>query len=613
MNTERIVRLWNQLKQRRIIQIFTGYLAAGWVALEVADQLVGQGIVPDLAYPLMIVAVAAGIPASLIIGWFHGEKGDQKASKLEVGLLVLILLGGVGAGAAVVEAHTKESLSEASAMDLRRIAVLYMEDLSSDNELQHVSDGLTEALIDELSGVSGLEVVSKNGTAQYRGTDVSRDSIARALEAGTLVAGSVEPEGNQLRATLRLIDGESGTDFERTSLTWPVEDLLNARQELATEAAALLRQWLGEEVEVRERRRETESTTAWTLVQRAERFRKDAETRFEQGDRDGALSAFARSDSILAQAADQDTSWVEPVRLMGWNDYRRSRIAFAAQEAEETVARVDQAIAHADRALERESNHAKALELRGTARYWKSIIPLTTDPELKRNLFEDARVDLERAVQLDPSLARAHATLSHLYWGEDLAETVLTARRAYQADAYLRDIDLVLWRLFLSSHDLGQFQQARRWCDEGTRRFPESFWFTQCRLLMLTTPGTEPDIERAWELRARLDSLGAPELYRLWGEILVGGVIGRAGMPDSANRVFLEVRDETRPEIDPSQELVGYEAGMRAILGQEDQAIDLLQRYLAANPGHTFQQGQQRSWWWRELEDHPEFDQLIER
>lgn len=613
MNTERIVQFWKQLKQRRIIQIFTGYLAAAWVALEVADQLVGQAILPDVAYPLTIVAVAAGIPASLIIGWYHGEKGDQKASRLEIALLFVVLLGGVGVGAAVVEAHTKESLSEASAMDLRTIAVLYLEDLSSDNELQHVADGLTEALIDELSGVSGLQVVSKNGTARYRGTDVSRDSIARALGAGTLVAGSIEPEGDQLRTTLRLIDGESGTDFERTSLTWPLGEVLDARQELATNAATLLRRWLGEEVEVRERRRETESTTAWTLVQRAERFRKDAETRLEQGDRDGALSAFARSDSILAQAADQDTSWVEPIRLMGWNDYRRSRIAFTAREAEETVERVDQAIAHGDHALEIESNHAQALELRGTARYWKSIIPLTTDPELKRNLFEDARVDLERAVQLDPSLARAYATLSHLYWGEDLAETVLTARRAYQQDAYLRDIDLVLWRLAVSSYDLGQFQQARRWCDEGTRRFPESFWFTQCRLLMLTTPGTEPDVERAWALRARLDSLGAPEFYRLLGEILVGGVIGRAGMPDSANRVFLEVRDKIRPEIDPSQELVGTEAGMRALIGQEDQAIDLLQRYLAANPSHTFEEGKRAAWWWRELEGHPEFEQLIER
>ncbi|MCH8145375.1 MAG: protein kinase, partial [Gemmatimonadetes bacterium] len=84
------------------------------------------------------------------------------------------------------------------------IAVLYFQDLSPDGSLEHVAAGFTEGLIDKLARVPGLRVVSRNGVAPYRDADVSRDSIARALQVGSLIAGSASIVGGTVFAMDRV-------------------------------------------------------------------------------------------------------------------------------------------------------------------------------------------------------------------------------------------------------------------------------------------------------------------------------------------------------------------------------------------------------------------------
>src|SRR6266705_5103944 len=85
----------------------------------------------------------------------------------------------------------------AGGLDPRHLAVLYFEDLSAGKKLGYVADGLTEALIDALSQVPALTIISKNGVASYRTPEVAPDSVARALSVGTLVRGDVEETGNR--------------------------------------------------------------------------------------------------------------------------------------------------------------------------------------------------------------------------------------------------------------------------------------------------------------------------------------------------------------------------------------------------------------------------------
>src|SRR5207244_13074598 len=100
--------------------------------------------------------------------------------------------------------------------------------------------------IAELSRIQPLIVTSRNGVAQFRQASIAPDSIARALDAGTLVQGAVNDVGGRVRVSVRLIDGASGADYKRASFEQPAGDLLLARDSLAGRAAGWLRQRVGE-------------------------------------------------------------------------------------------------------------------------------------------------------------------------------------------------------------------------------------------------------------------------------------------------------------------------------------------------------------------------------
>src|SRR5439155_19450659 len=123
--------------------------------------------------------------------------------------------------------------------------------------------------------VDGWRVASARRVAPYRVTTVADDSIASALKVGLLVRGSVEPQGNDLKVSVKLVHGQSGADFKRESFRVAAGDFLKARDSLAKSVADILRDRLGNEVRLRELRSGTRSAEAWALVQRVENAKKD--------------------------------------------------------------------------------------------------------------------------------------------------------------------------------------------------------------------------------------------------------------------------------------------------------------------------------------------------
>ncbi|HYT82406.1 MAG TPA: hypothetical protein VEK86_03080, partial [Gemmatimonadales bacterium] len=530
------------------------------------------------------IGLAGGALVLAVVGWLAWRRWDGAARRAAA--------GGV------------------TGLDPRHVAVLYFADESRRRSLGYLADGLTESLIDQLRQVPTLTVISRNGVRPYQSPDFPADSVARALGAGTIVRGSVDAAGDRYRVSVRLIDGASGADFNRASFEQPAGALLAIRDSLAQRVAEFLRERLGAELRLREERSSTRSTEAWSLLQQGERARKDAEARLQADDVDGTFAGLARADSLLALAEAADPRWVEPVVQRGLIAHRWARLAGDRKRAAQLLG---EALGHAERALRLSPGEPRALELRGTVRYTSYLAELSSDPAEQARLLTAARQDLETATRADPTLAGAFSTLSHLYYQtEDVPAAVLAARRAYEEDAYLTAANDVLWRLFIGSYDLEQFSQATRWCDEGSRRFPRYYRFTECRLLLMTTDATEPDPARAWRLYALLDSLTPPpvkaaELHR--GKMIVGAILARARLADSARHVLVAARGDER--VDPQQELLFLEAFGRTLLGERAEAIELLKRYVAANPGHMFKKGGDISWWWRDLRSDPRFVPLL--
>ncbi|HKP29710.1 MAG TPA: serine/threonine-protein kinase [Gemmatimonadales bacterium] len=497
----------------------------------------------------------------------------------------------------------------------RKIAVLYFTLPGADSTLNPVADGLTEALIRSLKDAK-LDVISRNGVAPYRDTEVTTDSIARALQVGTLIQGSIVPEGaDRVRVTTWLTDAFGNDLGRRTNFVISRDSLVAAEDAVASAVSQKLREQLGLEFQLVESQARTSNTAAWTLLQRAEKLRKDAE-HVPDSDPAAGEHLLGEADSLLALAAGADSRWIDPVIARGEVALRRAQLT---AEKSERARLVSTGMRFALAAREIDGTSAKALALRGTSKYAEWRLALTADQSARAALLKDAETDLQNAVTSDPTLAAAYATLSFIqHEKKDVFTALIMARNAYNADAYLGNSEVILYRLFWAAYNTEQFAEASKWCDEAGRRFPSNHEFTACRLWLMLAPDAKPEGAEAWKVAARMDSL-SPAAARGFNarlaQILVAGVIGKrtAGglspLADSARRMLSRAR--TDGGEDPTHELRGYEAVMRAQMGDVDEAIALLKEYVAANPDHSFTVGGNIHWWWRDLRNSPGFQALL--
>jgi serine/threonine-protein kinase len=506
---------------------------------------------------------------------------------------------------------------DAGGLDPKTVAVLYLEDASSDGSLGHVTDGITEGLIDQLGSVEDLRVVSRNGVAAWRGSTAPYDSIGRALQAGSIIVGSVGIRGSNLDVSVRLVDGNTGADLGRgsgASFQMPAGDLLAARDSAIGLVGELLRQRIGNQVRMRETQAGTRNVQAWTMAQRGMRAREAAAGATDSA---GAAALLGEADSLLRLAASADGDWLEPVIQRGWVALARARL----ERGPSAAPSYDSAIALAESVLRKEPRNLKALELRGTARFRYYEATITDNQTAWRRLLDGAKEDLEAVVGANSRIAGAQLTLSVLYYYfDDVRSALLAAQRAYEADYYLEQADEIIYRIFFGSIDLADYGTADRWCRRGTARFPEDPRFVICQLFLQVTPDFPPDVARDWQLVARVDTLVAPPVdtlraafARAQARVLMGGVLARADQADSARAVWTRTRQLATSAVDPGREISALEAYTRTLAGDMDEAIDLLKQAVIANPGHDFANTAGRYWWWARLREHPRWGEVSGR
>ncbi len=613
------MNILHELKERRLAQYAAAYAATGWVALEVIDQLVGNEILPALTYPVALTLFICGIPGVLIVTWFHGARGDQKAPAVEKLLLTSVALIALGVSGYVIQRDVAARAAEAAPLenldpteDPRRVAVLYFEGRGAPEGGDFLAAGLTESLIDELSSVDVLSVVSRNGSAMFRGRPAPADSIGRTLQVGTLVEGTVTETAERVRVDVSLVRAATGKQFASTRLERPRAELLELQDDLAAEVALFLREELGAEIHVIAEQAETDDVEAWELYHRAEDLAEGVTALTVEENLQAAARQLDEADSLLARAERRDPDWVRPPTQRGWLAYRRSRLGGLDRS---NLDLIQGGMVHAQRALALDPQNPDALELRATLQYWRYLLNLVEEPGQAPRLFAAAEADFEASVAANPAQASAWTSLAHLRLNKgETAAAKLAALRAYETDPYLRNANLTLWRLFSASLDLGDGVEAASWCREGLRRFPDDFRFRECQVQLYALPGQTPDIDHAWQVcdeLVQLSPLGRRAFDEKRCQVFVGMALVRAGLADSARAVLLRAR--AGPELDPVRELSNFEAMARSWLGDMDEAFELLAEFLAANPAQAESIGQEDSWWTEDLRADPRFQTLLKR
>lgn len=629
--------LFSELSRRRILHVAVVYWVVAWVVMEVSSVVVPALTLPPWTLTLVVVLAALGFPVAMVLAWAFDvtprgverargagadagpEAGFEVGPVLRTVLVVLVLAVSAVAGwaswelwlgpearrmgVAAAGGRAEGSGSEArEAYPPTRVAVLYFDDHSPGRELEHVAAGFTEALLHELSAVEALDVVSRNGVKAYRDAEVPVDSIVRALRVGTLIEGSIERSGERLVVTAQLVDAASGTHIVSERVEGRGDDVLEIRDALVERVGRALLRELGEEIRVGTLRAETESAEAWRLYHRAEELAREADELRYGGDTATVRRLYAGADSLLGVAEEADPDWVAPPVTRGWIQERAARVGRGSVMALDAE-RLRAGIRLADEALAREPGNAKALELRGSLRYYLSRV--LGGPEAEE-LVDAAEEDLRGAVTEDPERARAWAVLADLLRSTGrLAEARVAVERGFAADAYLsndRDLHFLLAHLAL---ELENFREAEELAGKVAELYPGDPRVSALELIILASSGdTRAEADTAWRLvravEAKLFPSGWPQ-----GDLQVAPILARAGMGDSARAVIRRARAGA-PES-PFTDY--YEAYARLVLGEEAKALRLLESYLSARPERRSYTAQE--WWWRPLRDEPAFRALV--
>jgi TolB-like protein/DNA-binding winged helix-turn-helix (wHTH) protein len=136
-------------------------------------------------------------------------------------------------------------LRRGASQRIQSLAVLPLQNLSGDPTQEYFSDGMTDALIADLSQIGSLKVISRTSTMRYKKTDRSLPAIARELNVDGIVEGTVQRFGDHVRITAQLIHGPSDKHLWANSYERDIHDVFalerDLTQEIAREIQAQLR------------------------------------------------------------------------------------------------------------------------------------------------------------------------------------------------------------------------------------------------------------------------------------------------------------------------------------------------------------------------------------
>jgi len=218
-----------RLKQRKLVQWALAYTAAAFALIQVLDIVGNRFGWPESVIRTAIVALAVGFFVTLVLAWYHGERGAQRISGVELMILAFLLTIGGGllwrvqgahesaagnvsqaepaATAAKTAAHPAGDSKEANE---KSIAVLPLLGRGGDSKDDYLGDGISEEVLNALSKLPGLNVIGRASSFQFRGDSIDAGKIGHALHVRNLLAGTVQRAGDDLRITVELIDTATG-------------------------------------------------------------------------------------------------------------------------------------------------------------------------------------------------------------------------------------------------------------------------------------------------------------------------------------------------------------------------------------------------------------------
>jgi TolB-like protein len=379
------------------------------------------------------------------------------------------------------------------------IAVLPFVNMSGDKDQEYFSDGLTEELLNSLAAINALQVAARTSAFSFKGKDTDIGTIARKLNVGAVLEGSVRRSAHTVRVTAQLIDAVTGFHLWSKTYDRDLGDVLKLQTEIATAVADALKVTLLADTATRIELGGTRNPAAFDAYLHASKA----------GDAGGA------KDYLNAAAAYTDAIRLDPNYALAFAGRSFVQSLYASQNASRPLVRqyFDKALADARQAITLAPNLAEghlalgfylangALDLNQALGEFErarelghgaaNILRVSALFAIMTGRTEAGLADLRRAVTLDPLSALTHHLLG---FGLYLAHRYEEARAA-NAEAISLDPELLRAYEFrgLTDYQLGDLEDARVTCEARP-----NFWGTQwCLALAYQKLGRQADAQAA--------------------------------------------------------------------------------------------------------------------
>jgi TolB-like protein/Tfp pilus assembly protein PilF len=245
--------IWNRLRRRKVVQWTLAYAAGAWGLLQGLQFVVDAFEWPNRVLKLGTVAALLGLPLVVALAWFRGERGYQRATRAELTVVTLLFLLGGGifwyyqhtavAPEAQVDAPaaTPSPMTPAAFPNDRSIAVLPFVNMSSDEEQEYFSDGISEELLNLLAQIPELRVIARSSSFSFKDKQADIAEIASKLNVAHVLEGSVRRSGDTLRITAQLIRAADSSHLWAQTYDRPMTDVFKLQDEIAAAVVEQLR------------------------------------------------------------------------------------------------------------------------------------------------------------------------------------------------------------------------------------------------------------------------------------------------------------------------------------------------------------------------------------
>jgi TolB-like protein/Tfp pilus assembly protein PilF len=247
------VSLFSELRRRNVYRVAAAYAVVAWLIVQVVETVFPAFGFDDATTRYTVIALIIGFFPAVVLAWafeFSPEglrlernrapgapetpRMHRRLDQAIISILVVALTFFAIDKFLLVDSDVRQSGDPGPSTPIGgSIAVLPFLDMSPDGDQSYFSDGIAEEILNLLSRVPELRVVSRSSSFAYRDRNASARDIALELNVNYILEGSVRRQGDRLRITAQLIDALTDSHLWSDTFERAFDDVFAIQDEIA--------------------------------------------------------------------------------------------------------------------------------------------------------------------------------------------------------------------------------------------------------------------------------------------------------------------------------------------------------------------------------------------